>query len=68
MRESGIAIDGSELAAVSIDGVGIVDDGELVRTNDALADVHGYDSARSSTESAETTALSTPRNLSEAAC
>ncbi len=45
MNKSAPAFDGSELATASIDGVAIIDESEIVRANEALADVHGYESA-----------------------
>jgi PAS domain S-box-containing protein len=43
MSEFSATIDGSEVAAASMDGVGIVSGGEYADANDVLADVHGYE-------------------------
>lgn len=45
MSESTLAIGGDDLAGVAMDGVAIIDGGEIVRANAALADVHGAETA-----------------------
>jgi len=46
MSESSIAVDGTDVVAASMDGVGIVSGTEFAVVNDHLAGVHGYDSTQ----------------------
>lgn len=43
MSNSSVAIDGTHLARASIDGVGVIDETEIVFANDPLAEMYGYE-------------------------
>jgi len=46
MSESSVTMDGGEVAAASMDGVGMISGAEYAAVNDALAGVHGYETTQ----------------------
>lgn len=46
MGESSISIDGTEVAAASMDGVGIISGSKYAAVNDALAEIHRFDTTQ----------------------
>jgi PAS domain S-box-containing protein len=46
MSELSVAIDGTDVAAASMDGVGMIGGTEYTAANDVLASVHGYETSR----------------------
>jgi len=43
MSDPAVTIDGTDIAAASLDGVGVIDGDSYTYANDALAEIHGYD-------------------------
>ena len=46
MGESSISIDGTEIAAASMDGVGIISGSKYTAVNDTLTEIHRFDTTQ----------------------